>query len=154
MSTATTTHVTETPTVPLTLQWRSWPLRQRLPWSLLLPAGLLLMGWAVARFTGSPTPGLVALLLLTASLWRFWLPVNFEFTPRGIVQRCLGRTRFTAWSKISGVQVGHQGLRLLRSGELTSAERLSGMYLPWGNQREEVLKFIELIGKPINQGKQ
>lgn len=98
------------------------------------------MATIVGATTESPgwTAGIVILLLL--ALWRFFVPSEFELGARGISQEVLGRKRRIPWRAIGHVTICRDGVFLGRDdGPL---ENFRGLYLPWGQHREEVLALV------------
>jgi hypothetical protein len=85
--------------------------------------------------------GTMALILVT--LWRNLLPLRFEIGPHGITQAVLGRRTRILWTSILNYQVLSRGVVLLPDANVTPLSPLRGMYLPWVNQKEQVLANIE-----------
>jgi hypothetical protein len=120
-----------------------WGLRD-LGWygwlNLLLAGGV---SYGVAWITGLPWAGWIALAVLLATLWRFWLPTRYELGPQGISQTVLGRTSRIPWTAILNYEIRPRGVMLYADAVLTPLSAVRGLYLPWGSQREQVLGHVE-----------
>ena len=103
-----------------------------------LVAGAVLVGW----LSGQPYLALAALTALAAALWRFFLPVEFELSERGIDQQILGRRRRIPWQAIQRCEVGAAGVLLLPDEDRSAMAPFRGLYLPWSGRRKEVLTLI------------
>lgn len=78
-------------------------------------------------------------LALALTLWRTWLPVQYELNISGITQSVLGLERRIAWTAIRTHQVRDDGVLLLPDESATALSPLRGLYLHWGGRRDEVL---------------
>jgi hypothetical protein len=121
-----------------------WPLRQRPVRSLFalaLAGGLSwLVGWGTMRWEA----GVFAAAALAITLWRTWLPVQFDINSGGIAHTILGRwKRRIPWSAIQAYDIRTDGVLLVPDAVITPLSPLRGLYLHWGNQREAVLANLE-----------
>jgi hypothetical protein len=128
---------------PEELTLATWGLRD-LGWygwvNLLIAGGV---SYGVGWITGWPLAGWGTLLVLLATLWRYWLPVQYELGPQGITQAVLGRRTRIPWTAILNYDVRTRGVLLYADAILTPLSPLRGLYLPWGREREAVLAHIE-----------
>lgn len=133
---------------PENVTLESWPLRERPleSWSLLALAGGAgaLVGWT----SGSEGLGWVATFALIVTLWRVWIPVTWEFSSRGVLERKFGRKRRIPWAAIRHSEAYRRGVLLLPDRVLNSLAPLRGVYVPWGNQREALLANLEYYLHP------
>ncbi|HQU43994.1 MAG TPA: hypothetical protein PK867_14340 [Pirellulales bacterium] len=125
---------------PPPLRWRSWPMEEGGAAAWLVTAVLLsltaLVGWVMA----SAVWALAAGGLVIVAAWRYFVPVYFEINAQGIFQEVFGRRQRIAWRSIGQVELCRDGL-LLTPGDVCCAA-LRGLYLPWGQNRAEVLALV------------
>lgn len=128
---------------PPSVRWRVWPLLDqptRGVWVLAAAAFAgLLANWA----TGRPQLGVLVSLVLIAAVWRFFLPTSFELDRNGLNHRRLGHRRRISWKAIRGHEHCKAGVLLLPHTDACPMDHLRGIYLPWGENRAEVLAHIE-----------
>jgi hypothetical protein len=128
---------------PGSLQLTNWPLRDDAPpaWSSLIGAAALagLAGW----LSGSGAMGLLSFAALAVSLWRYWIPVVYEFGPRGVAEFVLTRRRRISWRAIARYEVRRRGVLLLADAGHSPLAPLRSLYIRWGRQREELLAIVE-----------
>jgi hypothetical protein len=120
-----------------------WPLVQRPAASALalLVAGAASVGagWA----TQSVIVGLLVAGSLAVCLWRTLVPVRYEFAGGGIVQSVFGWPRRIPWTAVKSYEILDDGVLLLPDTVRTSLSPLRGLYVHWGNQREQVLSHLD-----------
>jgi hypothetical protein len=78
---------------------------------------------------------------IVVSLWRFFVPVYFEFSAMGITQQMWGRRRRIAWQFIERCEICRAGIFLLPHDAPLAVFR--GLYIPWGIHRAEVLALVQ-----------
>ena len=104
--------------------------------------GLLMAGVGVGWLSGEVYLGLAALAALAVALWRFFLPVVFELSEKGVDQRLLGRQRRIPWEAIGRHEVRSAGVLLLPHDDRSAMAPMRGLYLPWASRRDEVLAHV------------
>jgi hypothetical protein len=124
---------------PANVKLRSWPLRDggRKEW--LFVAVLVILVLAISAGSQHGYLALLGLISLAIALWRMWLPVRYEFGPKGIIQEIFVRRRRIPWSAIRQAQVRSGGILLLSDPDGSLLSRLRGVYIPWGEQQAAVL---------------
>jgi hypothetical protein len=108
----------------------------------LVMVGLLAAAVAVGWLSGRAYLGLLALAAMAAALWRFFLPVVFELSGKGVSQQFLGRQRQIPWQAIRRYEVCSAGVLLLPDEDHSAMAPFRGLYLPWTTHREEVLAHL------------
>jgi hypothetical protein len=143
---------------PRPLQWRSWPIRDELPWpwranplwppsikgiAAAVPYAMLAVTAAMIGYSTRNlafTASAVAIVLLC--LWRWYIPVRFEVNSQGITTTILGQRRRIPWSAIGHYEIQRHGVFLLPNRRLL-LERLRGMYIPFDPEERlpELVKY-------------
>ncbi len=108
----------------------------------LVVIGLLAAAVLVRWLSGQTHLAVMALIALAAALWRFFLPVEFELSERGVDQQIFGRRRRIPWQAIQRCEVGSAGVLLLPDEDRSGMAPFRGLYLPWSGRRGEVLTLI------------
>jgi hypothetical protein len=120
-----------------------WPLRQQPLGSaaalLLAISASSLAGWV----TRSPLVGAAVAAVLLLTLWRKLLSVRYELGGGGIVQSVFGWRRRVPWTAILHYELDSRGVLLLPDAVATPLSPLRGLYLPWGDKRDEVLAHLD-----------
>ncbi len=127
---------------PVDLQLTNWPARDDglSGWILIV----VFMGVAIVAgyVSGSVLMGLLSFMALAASVWRMWVPVKYEFGPKGILQTVMGRKRRIAWSTIRRHQVRSRGVLLLTSSSPVAMTVFGGIYIRWRDQRDSLVAIV------------
>lgn len=121
----------------------NWPLVQdgwRSVFYLLLTIACISL---LFYLSGSAACALLGCLAILISLWRFWLPVRFQLSPLGIVQTCLGRQRFIAWSNVRRCERLQSGILFFFSTDRSPLALLSTLYISWRDQQNPFLELID-----------
>jgi hypothetical protein len=132
------------------LIWRSWPLVDEgtQHWPVL---GATL---AVAAISGLALGSYMlfgcVLALQWLALWRLWLPVEYELDERGIRQTVLGRSVRVPWSAIRSCQILPEGIFLSPDAEPNAFANWRGRFIPWGQQRAEILAAVNKLAARLN----
>lgn len=129
-------------TLPV-LQLQTWlPADQ--PLQVLIGGGCVVTFlWWVQRATGSLWITGGAFLILAASLWRIWLPIQFELDSRGLQQIVLGRRSFWPWSDFARHEVDPEGVALIREPRVYPLARVQGVYLPARRRHLELVQLVD-----------
>jgi hypothetical protein len=128
---------------PEELTLTDWPLRQRPVASLVALAAAGGAAWLAGWLSGSPIAGGVVAAALAIALWRTWIPVRYELGGGGIVQSVFGWQRRIAWIAIQHYELHEDGVLLLPDAAAAPLSPLRGLYLRWGQRRDEVLAHLE-----------
>ena len=136
-----------TPEVPLAeppanVEVVNWPVKDEPSSAWAVLAVCLLISLGVGWLGQSPIMTLVALGSFGVALWRVWIPVRFELSPKGVVETVFRRKRRVPWSSIKRCQIRRAGVLLLPTKDSSPISLLSGIYLSWGDQKEALLSCI------------
>jgi len=127
------------------LTWKVHLLREQ-PLKLLLVipvAGLSLVASQI--LLGTLTFGVIALFLIAASLAEYLFPIRFEIDSQGASARTLtARTRIE-WSRVKKYYLDDRGIKLSPLARQTRLEAYRGVYLMFGDRRDEVIEAVKEI---------
>jgi len=138
------------PEPPPPVRWRIWPLGERLSAGLLLTLGLAVLAIAIHMATGRIHLVVLALAAMGISLRRFFLPTTYELGGDGIHESRVGHRRRTPWTVIRRYEIGSAGVLLLPYDDRCPVDPLRGLYLPWGDHRDEVLAHLHYhLDRPV-----
>jgi len=127
---------------PANVRLVNWPVRDdgAHAWTFVALVVAVAVGFGfVARSTGV---GLLSLAAMSLAMWRMWVPVVFEFGPRGIHQRVFRTKRRIAWSVVKRCTVRKRGVTLLFFEDSSPLADALGLYIRWGKNKEELLDMI------------
>ena len=130
------------------VRWWSCPIRDTIPGAFVVLAGLSAAGIGVHAATGKLHLALFAVLALTLTLWRFFIPVLFELNTDGVNQWVFGRHRRISWNEIRHFELCSRGVLFLPHADCRPMDAFGGLYLPWRNCREEVLAHVHYYLDP------
>ncbi|MEX1223793.1 MAG: hypothetical protein WEA31_04515 [Pirellulales bacterium] len=134
---------------PSPVVWRSWPLRDEPAAAWLTAAVMVVLAVGVIVATGSGWLGLFAVLAIGLAMWRLFVPIEYHLGARGLRQTLFGRSRLIAWSQIRVVEVRRCGILVYPDAYFGPLRAMRGVYIPWGGNREEVLRVVEFYASTI-----
>lgn len=128
------------PHAPLT--W-SLHLAGRHPRKAAAAVALILLASLVAGYAfASPLLGLLACLLLIASVSDYLFPLHFVLSENGAEARGLIHRRRIAWSQVRRVVRDDLGVKLTPLARPSRLEAYRGIYLWFEGNAEQVMAFI------------
>jgi len=137
------------------LRWRSWPLRDRAQFSLVVVAGLAAVG-LVVRWAGAQSHlALGAVGLLAITMWRYFVPIVYELNDSGLERRILGWKLYTPWRTIRRWEAGPDGLLIFRKAEVGLLDWCRAIYVPFGEHADQILARFRVeptVPKPWSPG--
>ncbi len=110
---------------------------------------LVVAGFVVYGVTGRIHLALFASIVLTASMWRYFVPVTYELNTDGIHQWTPGRHRRIPWNEIRRYDADPAGVMLLPYPEACPIDAFRGLYLSWGDRGEEVMDQVRYYLEPV-----
>ncbi|MBW3595756.1 MAG: hypothetical protein KY475_00610 [Planctomycetes bacterium] len=130
-------------TPPQNVRVMNWALRDD-PWRAI-PAVILGLTAAIGAGVVSQNvwAGLLASLAVAISLWRTWLPIAYEFDPRGVTQIALRRRRLISWLALGDYHFTPRGVLLYPRGELNWWNAAAGLFVLWSGRQEAIVQIVE-----------
>jgi len=134
-------------------RWTAFPLRESLHKGVLFWMVMIITVWAVYWNIGSILLTVVAALLLLGSLSSFYLPTQYMIDESGVRSKRILHNRSLSWTRIRSVVDERNGLFVSPFPVKSRLENFRGIYLPYRNNRQEVISAIrnfapELYGLP------
>ncbi len=125
------------------LSWRSLPVVDDFPRSLLLVAAVVAICAAAAVAFQGLGYGVLAAVLLGGSLARYFVPTDFELDEQGATVRFLGQSRQVPWSEVQRVEVGRNGVHLSPFERPSRLDSFRGAFLRFAGNGDEVASFVQ-----------
>ena len=125
------------------LRWASHPLRDeaRGKSAALI---LVIVGFSSGVWWSleNPAYGLVALIVLTVAMSRFFLPVRYSLTDQAVTVTHVGITRQMPWARFRNFYVHPDGVFLSPFVRPSRLDAFRGCFLRFHRNREEVLAVV------------
>lgn len=102
------------------------------------------IGYAVFK---NPFPVIITLAVLMAAISDFLLPVTYRLSPVGASSTSMLFRRSLRWEEIKACYVDESGIKLSPIGYPTRRETFHGVYLRFGDMREEVIRTVQALRK-------
>lgn len=127
---------------PESLHW-SVHLARRQPRRTAAALAIVVAGSAAAGYGfGSAVLGLLAALLLVASIGDHLFPLRFRLTLDGVEARGLLHRRRMRWDQVRRVARDDRGVKLSPLARRSRLEAYRGIYLWFADNAEDVMDFI------------
>jgi len=132
------------------LEWTTHPVRRR-PWlSVGVTLFVILIGILVYWATDSNVFTVLALVVLYASLAKFYFPTHYRLNSKGVVIKSTTQTLKKPWSMYRSYYPDKKGVLLSPFTRPTRLENFRGMYLMCADNRNEVIDYIKRFVEPIS----
>ena len=127
----------------MSVRWQSHPVVDDYPRSIMAVAIIAAVCFAVYAAFQSVGYVLLSVVVLGASLSRYFLPTDYELDDQGISVRFLGKRRRTAWDEFHRYDRHKDGLFLSPFEERSRLDSFRGTFLRFRRNAEEVTGFVE-----------
>jgi len=141
---STTRHSQDPRTVtpPANVKVVNWPIRDDGIQAWAFVALVVGLAVTIGFISQSLATALFSFAVMSLAMWRMWIPVVFEFGPRGIFQTVFHTKRRIGWSTVRQCVERRRGILLRFSNESSPLSNALGLYIRWGNSKEELLSII------------
>jgi hypothetical protein len=130
-------------TPPVALRISHWPLRDE-PWRSGMILGIVSLISAICgAVTGSWGMAVAVFTGLNLTVIRLWIPVHYEFGPRGITYSWFGHPRRIAWSDVGRFEVRADGVVLYGDSQPHSLAALRSLFIRWNGKRDELSEILD-----------
>lgn len=127
----------------LVLEWTAHPLRRKPLAAVLVTIFILATGFLVFITTQSKTFGTLALVVLFASLAKFYMPTRYRLTDKRLMVKSTTQTLFKNWSQYRSYYPDKNGVLLSPFLTPSRLENFRGLYLLFEQNRDEVIAFVK-----------
>ncbi len=140
------------------IEWQVHPAKRR-PWvTALVSAFILLVSFLVLVATDSKWFSFFSLVVLFASLAKFFFPTGYRLDEQGVTIKTTTQTLRKEWNLYRSYYPDKNGVLLSPFPSPSRLENFRGIYLIFDRNRDEVVAFVERqmkqTGKPTDPGAQ
>jgi len=126
-------------------------------WERKFSSGVILsltaaLTWAVYHLTGQSHLAVAACVLLLGSVWRLFIPMQFELSADGITQWVFGYRRTILWPEIRSYVIQKEGILVLPHRTRYPLDAVRGVFIPIPKKyriavQRRFLFFLERTGE-------
>jgi hypothetical protein len=124
------------------MAWTCHPVRRRPLVSLLVTLFVILIGMVVYLATSSNIFTVLALVILYASLAKFYFPTRYRFTEKGFEVKTTTQKLFKPWSMFRSFYPDKNGVLLSPFTRPTRLENFRGVYIMFADNRDSVIEYV------------
>lgn len=125
------------------LAWTTHPIKKRPLAAFLVTLFILFIPFVVLSITSSKTFGFLSLVVLFASVAKFYFPTYFTLTDSEAVIKSSTQTIKRKWSEFRSFYPDKNGVLLSPFIDKSRLENFRGIYLIYDNNADEVLEIVK-----------
>jgi len=125
------------------LSWRCHPVKRRPVVSMSVTAFIVLVGLLVYFATDSRGFTVLALVILFASLAKFFFPTEYRLSDKNIKVKTTTQTLVKDWSMYRSCYADKNGILLSPFTRPSRLENFRGLYIMFEKNRDEVTAFVK-----------
>jgi len=134
------------------LEWITHPMKRKPLVTIAVTVFIILVAVLVYITTISKIFTLLTLIVLFASLAKFYLPTKYRLNDKGVTVKTTTQTIFKGWETYRSCYPDKHGILLSPFLEPTRMENFRGIYLIFAENKDEVTSFVKpRINKTIAQ---
>jgi len=135
------------------LEWTCHPVKRKPLVSALVTLFIFAVVAIVYYTTASRAFGVLAAVVMLASLAKFYFPTTYRLTSNKITIKTTTQTLRKDWSIYRSCYPDKNGILLSPFIRPSRLENFRGLYLMFANNRDEVIEFVKAhIGKRTESG--
>jgi len=123
------------------LEWRCHPVRRKPLVSIAVSIFVIIVAMAVFYSTYSRAFTVLALVVMLASLAKFYFPTIYKLTDKTVTVKTTTTTITKEWSQYRSLYPDKNGILLSPFAEPSRLENFRGLYLMFAGNRDEVIAF-------------
>ena len=131
------------PAARAALEWTAHPVKRRPLLSAVVTLFILLLAILVQTMTSSTLFGVLALIVLTASLTKFYFPTSYKLTDRHVIVKTTLQTLTKNWSIYRSCYPDKNGILLSPFPEPSRLENFRGLYIMFSDNKDQVTAFVK-----------
>ena len=124
------------------LEWVSHPMKRSPGKTALAVLSILLAGVAAGWIMEAPGLGIVAVILMFASLAKFFLPTRYTLTESGVTVKTTTTTFSRPWSQFRSFYADKNGVLLSPFATQSRLENFRGLYVTFEENKERVIAIV------------
>ena len=125
------------------LEWKCHPATRK-PWITLgVSVFILIISMLVFAATDSKGFSFLSLLVMFASLAKYYFPTKYRMTDKKISIKTTTQTMHKEWEIYRSFYPDKNGILLSPFARPTRMENFRGLYVMFSNNRDEVLEFVK-----------
>jgi hypothetical protein len=125
------------------LEWTTHPMKRKPVITVLVSLFIMVVTIGVYYWTESNWLAVFALVVLLASLARFFFPTSYRLSDRRITVKTLTQTLHKDWSVYRSCYPDRNGILLSPFLVPSRLENFRGLYLIFSDNRDEVTGFVQ-----------
>jgi hypothetical protein len=125
------------------LEWTCHPMKRRPLVTAAVILFVVILAVLVYVITSSRFMTLLALIILFASLAKFFLPTTYRFSDRRIAIKTTTQTLYKEWRLFRSYYPDKNGVLLSPFAGPSRLENFRGIYVMFNENREEVLEVVK-----------
>jgi hypothetical protein len=125
------------------LEWTCHPVKRRPLVSVLVTLFIFAVVAVVFYTTESKAFGVLAAVVMLASLAKFYFPTTYSLTHKRITIKTTTQTLHKDWSIYRSCYPDKNGILLSPFVRPSRLENFRGVYLMFNNNRDEVISFVK-----------
>ncbi len=124
------------------VEWTCHPMRRR-PWvTVAVTLFIIVMGMVVYLATFSNAFTVLTLVILYASLAKFYFPTRYKMSEKGIQIKTMTQTLVKKWSMYRSFYPDKNGVLLSPFTRPTRLENFRGLYVMYDKNRDEIVEYV------------
>ena len=124
------------------LEWTCHPVRRKPLVSVAVTVFILVVSAIVFYSTDSRLFTILALLVMSASLAKFYFPTTYRLTDDKIMVKTTTQTLYKDWSQYRSCYPDKNGILLSPFAAPSRLENFRGLYLMFAGNKNEVTAFV------------
>ena len=125
------------------LAWKTHPIKQRPLAAVLVTLFILFIPFMVLSITSSQIFGFLSLVVLFASVAKFYFPTYFRLTGDEAIIKSSTQTVTKKWSEFRSYYPDKNGVLLSPFVDKSRLENFRGIYLMFQNNNDDVMKIVK-----------
>jgi hypothetical protein len=125
------------------LEWKTHPMKKRPRVAILVTLFIFIMAAMVYSITDSNIFPTLTLIVLFASLAKFYLPTKFILDDKYVIVKSTTQTIKKEWINFRSFYPDKNGVLLSPFLEPTRMENFRGLFLIFDNNQDEVTAFVK-----------
>lgn len=133
------------------LEWTCHPVKRKPLVSVLVSLFVVIIGVAIFMTTESHLFTVLGMVIILASLAKFYFPTRFKLSDRGVTVKTTTQTLFKEWKIYRSCYPDKKGILLSPFAEPSRLENFRGLYVMFEGNGEIVTEFVRERIERVNR---